>query len=167
MTQNELPRVKNEYELWRSAMDLLVNHYQQIAETLNEATPLVRIYPKLSECSNSKVPRITSTPIGKTYLVFPSRLCQRTKNGTISPLLWNAYYQRAKVSLHLSREESPFYFERLDNISKPNVPGLREIAYSPDTETFVTRRIDRCSEQKIEYIARNFFDDVVSKHFQN
>ena len=46
MTKTELPRVRNEYELWRSAMDLLVNHYQQIAESLNEATPLVRIYVK-------------------------------------------------------------------------------------------------------------------------
>ncbi len=171
MTQTEVPRAKNEYELWRSAMDLLVNHYQQIANNINDASPLVNLYVKaFGMLEFEKYLALRQRQSAKRTWFFRLDFVSGSKTARYLHFFGYANYpmsEHAQVSLHLSREESPYYFERLDNISKPNVPGLREIAYSPANEKYVARRWDRCSEQKIEHIARGFFDDVVSKHFQN
>ena len=171
MNQTEVPRAKNEYELWRSAMDLLVNHYQQIADRINDASPMVNLYVKtFGMLEFEKYLALRHRQSAKRTWFFRLDFVGAGKTARYLHFFGYANYPmsaHAKVSLHLSREESPYYFERLDNITKPNVPGLREIAYSPDSEKYVARLGDRCSEQKIEHIARAFFDDVASKHFQN
>ena len=42
--QTQLVKVKNEYELWRSAMDLMLSHYKGVVEQLNDELPFLSVY---------------------------------------------------------------------------------------------------------------------------
>ena len=171
MTQSDLSRVKNEYELWRSAMDLLVNHYQQTANVINDATPLAQIYVKyFGMLEFEKYLALRQRQSAKRTWFFRLDFVSESRTARYLHFFRYANSPMSKytnVSLYLAREESPFHFEILDYISKPNVPGLREIAYSPASETFIARILDRCEEQKVERIAKRFFEEVVAKHFKN
>jgi hypothetical protein len=75
---------------------------------------------------------------------------------------------RADVSLHLAREEpvGSYTYERLENLSAPNVPNLIELGYDATREEFMTRRkTGKISGAKPEKICRDFFEDVVGRHF--
>ncbi len=171
MAEPELHRVRNEYELWRSAMDLLVNHYQQIADAINDTVPLAQIYIRhYGMLEFEKYIALRQRQSAKRTWFF--RIDFVRGDTTVRYLHFFGFANRpmsdyAAVSLHLSREEGPYYYERLDNIARTNVPGLREIAYSPMSETFIARKLDDCSELKIEQIAKGFFEEVVAKHFRN
>ena len=76
---------------------------------------------------------------------------------------------KTDVTLHLCREEPPksFYYEKLDYINAPNIPGIVEIGYYSQGEKFISRGKTRQKRiDKIENIGKRFFDDVVSQHFQ-
>ena len=171
MSTGDLTRVKNEYELWKSAMDLLLNHYQSIVDDLDGKAPLMRIYIKtFGTLAFDKYLALRQRQSAKRTWFFRVDFVQERKS--VRYLHFFGFANRpvseyAQVSLHLAREETPYYFEFLDNIQRSNVPALREIAYSPQKEIFVARLGSRCEERKIEEIVRSFFEDVVSKHFRN
>jgi hypothetical protein len=74
------------------------------------------------------------------------------------------------VTLHLAREEpiGSFNYERLESITAPNVPDLLEIAYDARSEEFVAKKKSgEVSRMKIETLCRQFFENVVHKHFGN
>ena len=169
-TQSEHIRATNEFEVWRSAMDLLLNHYQHLVHQLNESAALGHIFIKhFGMLSFENYVTLRQRQSVKRTWFF--RVDFRTGDKSARYLHFFGYTNRpmsetAQVSLHLAREESPFYFERLDHISASNVPSLREIGYSPINELFVARYgLDQCVNVKIEGIAREFFEDVVRRHF--
>ncbi len=171
ISASEMPRMTNEYELWKSAMELLVSHYQNIVNQLNDTVPLTQIYiSTFGMLAFEKYLALRQRQSAKQTWFFRVDFVQERRSARY--LHFFGYANRpmsdyAKVSLHLAREETPYYFEKLDEISRPNVPDLREIAYSPVDEIFIARRGEICVDQKIEHIARNFFEEVVAKHFQN
>lgn len=171
--ERQLVKVKNEYELWRSAMELMLNHYRTVVEDLNDATPYVRIYIKefgMLEFEKYAALRQRQAVKRTWFFRVDFREDERTAR-YMHTFRWadRALSEHSQVSLRLGREEFKQYqFEWLDDITRPNVPSLREIAYSPSKETFVSMNALRhCQEAKIEDIARRFFDEVMRCHFQN
>ena len=75
-----------------------------------------------------------------------------------------------RVTLHLSREDPPgsYHYERLDQITAPNVPDLREIGYDMKRESFVFfGRQGHPKSGRIEPLGRKFFEEVLKKHFSH
>lgn len=65
----------------------------------------------------------------------------------------------------LSREESPYHYERLDNIATSDVPDLREIGYLPGEERFVARYgRGTLRNDRIEAIGRQLVEQIVQRH---
>lgn len=170
--QSQLVRVRNEYELWRSAMELMLSHYKAVVEQLNDEIPFLGVYIKeFGMLEFEKYAALRERQSAKRTWFF--RVDFRGEDRTaryMHTFRWadGALADHARVSLRLGREETPYNFEWLDEITRPNVPSLREIAYSPTKETFVSMNAGRhCQERKIEEIARTFFDEVMRCHFQN
>ncbi len=170
-TQSEQIRARNEYELWKSAMELLVNHYQQLVHRLDESAQLGRVYITVfGVLGYEKYLALSQRQSAKKTWFF--RVDFRSGEKSARYLHFFGYSSppmsdHARVSLYLSREESPFYFEKLDNLSTPNVPPLREIGYATRDELFVARYgYAQCEKSKIEKIATGFFEDVIRFHFK-
>jgi hypothetical protein len=69
------------------------------------------------------------------------------------------------VSILISREESPFFYERLDQIHGVSVPQLREISYSAESESFVCRYGNNTFEaKKVEAFGREFIEEAIKIH---
>ena len=61
-----------------------------------------------------------------------------------------------------------YFYERLDDVDAPNVPGMREIGYSAEDEQFVSRHVgDQVKKGKVEKLGREFYEDVIKKHFSS
>ena len=170
--QTQLIKVKNEYELWRNAMELMLSHYKAVVEQLNDEVPFLNVYIReYGMLEFEKYAALRERNSAKRTWFF--RVDFRGEDRAaryMHAFRWadRALPEHARVSLRLSREETPFTFEWLDDITRPNVPSLREIAYSPTKETFVSMNAGRhYQERKIEEIARTFFDEVMRCHFQN
>ncbi len=167
-------RASNEYEVWRSAMELFHHHYRQVVEDVNQNSPVGRWYIKDFEMlPYEKYLSLRDGQSAKRTWFFRVDFTRGDQAVRYLHFFGFSSYAvaeqtNAKVSLHLSREESPFFFEKLDDISAPDVPLLREIAYSPTDEKFIVRHgHDRVSDRKIERIAKDFFESVVDLHFQS
>ena len=164
----------NEYEVWRSAMELFHHQYRQVVEDVNQQSPVGRWYIKDFEMlPYEKYLSLRDGQSAKRTWFFRVDFIRGEQAVRYLHFFGFSSYAvaeqtNAKVSLHLSREESPYFFEKLDDISTADVPLLREIAYSPTDEQFIVRHgRDRVRIQKIERIARDFFESVVDLHFQS
>jgi hypothetical protein len=81
------------------------------------------------------------------------------------PSFWMRDYCR-DVSIFVSREEAPYNYERLEDISAPNAPSLCEIGYVATEERFAARyRTKLVKLDKIENIGRTFIEEVIKMHF--
>lgn len=170
-TQPEKIRASNEYEVWKGAMELLAGHFRQVVQALDDAQGnLGHIYFKyFGNLEYEKYLALRQGESAKRTWFF--RVDFRTGERTARYLFFFGFSsvsmrEFTNLTLHVSREERPFYYERLDQIMTPNVPGLRELGYSSKDEQFVARYdFSDCRKQRIETIARNFFEDVVRLDF--
>lgn len=165
-------RSKNQYEVWRSAMDLLMGYMRQTGETISDSTPVARIYFKeFGHLEFEKYIALKNAQSAKRTWFF--RLDFRSGERSARYLFYFGYPSHAlratcDVTLWISREEpqGSYFYERLDSISAPNVPSIREIGYSAAGEQFVCRKhTDVKFAGKIEKIGKAFYEDVISKHF--
>ena len=167
-----LSRVRNEYEVWRSAMDLLRSYFRQTASLLNEEITFGAI--NFKEFGFLEFEKYLSLRLGesakKTWFF---RIDFHRGDTTVRYLFFFGYpssllKRTCDVTLHVAREEpeGSFHYERLEHIMTPNVPDLVEIGYHAKEESFAARLVNgRVSHGRIEDMGRKFFDDVIRRHF--
>lgn len=165
---------RNDYELWRSAMDLLKNYFEKTILNLDARAAALGVRLFFKSFDTLEFEKYQSLRNGyTTKRTWFFRIDLRGENSSARYLFFfgmpsQALKQRCDVTVHLAREERPYYFERLENITAPNVPNLFEIGYVPDDEIFIARnRGSRVEKNRIEAIGKNFMESVASLHFSN
>jgi Fic family protein len=166
----------NEYEVWKSAMDLLRSHIRQKVDFLKESSSLGEVYfHDYGMLEFEKYLSLRNHGSAKKTWFFRIDF----KSGTRPSIKYlfffgspnNSFRQNSvnvDVTLHVSREEPPgsFRYERLDAITAPNVPLIVEIGYKQDDECFVFRiKNGSIRKDKIDSVCKQFITDVIEKHF--
>lgn len=170
----ELTKARNEYEVWKSAMDLLKSYFRQTAELLDQSTPAGKLYFRdFGVLEFEKYLSLRMEGSAKKTWFF--RIDFRSGERVVRYLFFFGYpsyllRDNAEVTLRVSREDPPgsFHYEALDQLDATNVPNTVEIGYEARSEEFVVR--DRQNTKrigKIETIGRHFFEEVIAMHFQN
>ena len=171
-TEKEEVRARNEYEVWKSAMELLKSYFRQTSEFIDSSTSIGNI--KFSDFGNLEFEKYLSLRIGqsakKTWFF---RLDFKSGDKVVRYLFFfgTPSYQinlPNDVTLHISREEpsNSFYYERLDNIHNGKIPQFVEISYSPEREKFIARTNTNAKrEEKIDTIGKTFFENIIDIHF--
>jgi hypothetical protein len=170
-SEPERNRIRNEYEVWKSAMDLLRSYFRQAVELLNQSTPLGRVY--FTDFGTLEFEKYLSLRQGESVKrTWFFRVDFKQRDTAARYLFFFGYpsYQlrgEVDVTLHVAREEpsGSWNYNRLEYISAPNVPDLRELGYIAKDEQFISREVGSTVRGKIEGIGRKFFDNVISKHF--
>lgn len=167
-------RAKNEYEVWKSAMDLLKSYVRQTAAMLNESAEMGRVFFK--DFGNLEFEKYLSLRIGESIKQTWFLRIDFKRGDKAARYLFFFGYSSAvlrahcDVTLHVAREEpqGSFKYVRLESLSAPNVPSLIEIGYRPKEERFIARyRNDATRIGKIDEIGRQFFEEVIKMHFSN
>src|SRR6266516_3758332 len=160
-TERERVRAHNEYEVWRSAMDLLKSYFRQTAEMLDEAAEVGHVYFK--DFGTLEFEKYASLRQGSsTKRTWFFRIDFRAGDRSARYLFFfgsPSYSIRndCDVTAHVAREEGSYHYERLDNIVAPNVPSLVEIGYKPSEERFLARyRGGTTRLEKVEDMGRRF-----------
>jgi Fic family protein len=165
-------RRTNEYEVWRAAMDLLKSYFKQTVELMNQSTEVGRIY--FNDFGTLEVEKYLSLRQGESVKkTWFFRLDFRSGEKAARYLFFFGYPSNqmrgeADVTLHVGREDPPgsFFYQRLESLSSPNVPGLVEIGYRAKDEQFISRdRSGTKRKGKIENIGKVFLEEVISMHF--
>ena len=171
-TEPERVRAHNEYEVWKSAMELLRSHLQQTVDVFDQAADLAHVYFKdFGSLEFEKYAQLRRGVSAKRTWFF--RLDFRRDDVSARYLFFFGHASRrlrsrCDVTLHVAREEPPgsYNYERLDRVQSPNVPDLVEVGYEMAKERFVGRmRSDRSRVTRVEELGRKFFEHVVSRQF--
>ena len=168
-------QAENYYEVWRSAMELLKNYVRQSAYVLNEeAAGLARIY--FEDFGTLEFDKYLSLRDGKyakrTWLFRVDFRSPTQVRRFLFFFGWASQSMRQelshgdRVTLHVSTEESPYVYERLDNLIRPDLPETREVGYNASDEQFLVRSSgDLVQPLRMEELVRNFFEQVIKKGF--
>ena len=176
LSQPERIRAHNEYEVWRSAMDLLKNNFKRTVDVLDQAADFGK-FGKISlknfdSLEFEKYSNLRRRESAKRTWFF----CIDFRSGekVVRYLFFFGYASKAMrsrcdVTLYVSREEPPnsFFYERLDSIQAPNVPDFVEVGYEMSKERLAVRtRNNRVKVvERVEVFTKQFFEAVVAKHF--
>ena len=167
-----LAKASGDYEVWRSAMDLLRGYFKQMVDSIATLGGMYRVFFKdFGHLDFEKYVALKQGHSVKRTWFF--RLDFRVEERAARYLFFFGYpsrelRRRSAVTLWVSREaeDRPFFYEALERISAPNVPDLCELGYSVSDEKFLARgRSGRVAETKVETIAQQFIDAVVRCHF--
>ncbi len=170
----ERVKIANEYEVWKSAIDLLKGYMRQTAAMIDEASPLVKIYFK--DFGMLEYEKYISLRVGESAKrTWFFRIDFVRGERTARYLFFfgsKSHYLKDKchVTLHIAREEpsGSYYYELLDNLSMPNTISISELGYDSKAEKFVSRAPNgSVTENKIEIIGKRFFEEVIKRHFSN
>ena len=170
--QPERVRAENEYEVWRTAMELLKSYLQQTVDVFDQATSYGNVY--LKDFGNIEFEKYSALRRGDSAKRTWFLRVDFRRGDTAARYLFffghasYAMHGRCDVTLHVAREEPPssFNYERLEHIQSSNVPDLAEIGYEMSKARFVVRmRNGRSRTSRVEEFTKLFFEDVVAKHF--
>ncbi len=170
----EKVKISNEYEVWRSALDLLKSYIRQTADMIDSNTPLGNVYFRdFGTLEFEKYLSLRARESAKKTWFF--RLDFVRGQRVARYLFFFGYSGPAikdvcHVTLHVAREEPPgsYYYQLLDFIDATNVPSLSEIGYDARAEEFVARsRKPSVKRGKIEVIGKHFFEEVIKFHFSS
>ncbi len=166
----ERVRARNEYEVWRAAMNLLKSQLQHIVQVVRKSSQgFAKVFS--TDFGHLEFEKYSTLRRGESakrtwFLRVDFRSGKKTARylfffGHASP----AMRRRCDaVTLHLAREEprNSFNYVRLEQIQSENVPNLAEIGYEMPKERFVVRpRNGRPSTKSVEEFTRQFFHDVI------
>ncbi len=171
MSGKQLKRYENEYDIWRSAMDLLKGHFKQTVDLLNEHADTmgaVRLFFK--DFGILEFEKYASLRNGKsTKQTWFFRVDFSTEDVTRRFLFFFGHISTGlrsqlgdTVTLFSSHELSPYYYERLEITTDLNAPTITELAYLPDEEQFMCRHKNgRLERGRIEKFVKLFIEQVV------
>ncbi len=173
MGEKERIKSANQFEIWQSAMDLLMGYIQQFAKDMSDDPTTQIRFREFGELDFEKYLFLKKRVSAKRTWFF--RTFFESGDRKAGYLFFFGFPSRVlrehcDVTLWVSREEpaGSFHYERLDYIHTPNVPDLREIGYSAKGEYFIARYWkDQTRVEKIDRIGTSFFEDVIQKHFHN
>jgi len=166
---------ENYYEVWKASMDLFKGYARQLATVINEsARGLARIY--VEDYGTLEFEKYLSLRGGQaTKRTWFFRVDFRTPDRAARYLFFFGFPSSAirpnlnlgdRVTLHLSTEESPFLYERLDNLMRDDLPDLREIAYNAGDEQYIARfKGGLIQPIRAEKVVQDFFNQVVQRNF--
>lgn len=171
LTERERVEAQNEYEVWRSAMDLLKGYSRSAAELIRHtAQGVVNIYFKdFGTLEFEKYLSLRKGESAKRTWFF--RVDFRSGERATRYLFFFGHASYAlsrdsRVTLHIAREQLPYHYERLDLIRDRDVPDLVEIGYVPQEEQFVGRQKDgQVVMGKVEGLVRELVAQVIQLHF--
>lgn len=164
--EDEVEKIKGRFEVWRSAMELFRGSFKQVAAIVNEQgkKEVIR-FMEYDMIDFEKYLSLSQEKSAKRTWFFKIQFlnhCYLFFFGYASYTMKDEIFDN--VTLHISREEFPFHYIRLDRIDSIT-PDLREIAYSQDEEQFVYRSVDNIvSRRKIEQLARDFITQIINIH---
>ena len=171
--EKEKTTASNHYEVWKNAMELLKSLIRQTADLLDANSELGKIYfNDFGSLGFEKYLSLKSYGSAKKTWFFRIDFKIGARAARYLFFFGSPSYSMrdldVDVTLHVSREDPPgsFHYERLDNISAPNVPNAVEIGYNAKSEAFVVRGLDsRVREEKVDKVCRQFIQEVVEKNF--
>ncbi|MSQ15540.1 MAG: Fic family protein [Dehalococcoidia bacterium] len=168
LTQQEKINARNEYEVWKSAMDLLKAFYRSSAERpWQTAGGLVNVWFKdfgtleiEKFYSMSKGESAKQTWFFRLDFARPGRKEARYLFFFGHPSFQLAQY--SKVTLHVAQESTPFHYERLKYVNDSSSPDLLEIGYVASEEQFVTQlKNGQIIMDKGDSIAKKFIEQII------
>ena len=171
-TKPERVKAQNEHEVWKNAMELLKSYLRQTVNRFDEQIDYGSVF--FRDFGNLEFEKYAALRRGdsakRTWFL---RMDFVRANTTARYLFFFGHASqqmrdRCQVTLHIAREEPPnsYHYERLENITATNVPGLKEIGYEMPKEQFVARTHGgHMSLSRIEDFGKKFFEDILAKHF--
>jgi hypothetical protein len=170
LTERERTKKQNEYEIWKSAMDLLKSYFRQTVSLVDDTAIGARIFfTDFGELEFEKYDSLSQGESAKRTWFFRVDFLVGNRTARYLFFFGGPSYllrQHCDVALHVAREERPYSYDRLENIAAPNVPGLLEIGYKASEESFYARYRDgTIKKDVVEQICRQFMEEVVRMHF--
>lgn len=170
--QKEKIKAANQYEVWKSAMDLLKSLFRQMADILSASANTSEIFFRdFGTLEFEKYLSLKNYGSAKKTWFF--RLDFKSGDRVVRYLFFFGspsvpMKSCSDVTIHISREEPPgtFHYEKLDQIKSSNVPDIFEICYQPIDEAFVVRGSNNAiRKEKGEALCKRFVQEVIDKHF--
>lgn len=172
LAKKEIASASNQYEVWKNAMELFKSQFKQLVELIDNSTPFADIYfTDFGVIEFEKYASLRNMSSAKKTWFF--RVDFRSGERSQRYLFFFGFPSlamkgSADVTLQISRESPPgsFRYVRLDDLSSPDTPTIREIGYQAAKEDFVWRGPSgKITAGKVEGLIQRFVQEVVDRNF--
>ncbi len=170
----ELTRVRNEYSVWLSGMELFKNYFRQIVDGLNEYMTLGSVKVQFKEYGAldfDKYRNLRNQITAKKTWYF--RIIFERGNKRVRYLFFFGYpdprlRDRTPVVLILAKGIGyEWEYIPLDEITQSNKPDMVQVGYDMKEEKFVALSTSGIEEEKVESFAAKFFEQATKRDFTN
>ena len=168
--QPALNQARNEYEVWRRAMELFKSYFKQTVDAWNEQLSTGNASLFFKEFGTLNFEKYLSLRDGKSakrtwdFGVDFKRGDDRTRYLFFYGFADYRLRSRARVILVIAKDID-FSYQPLLDITKSNKPDIYQVGFDITEQTFVALSINGIQEVKVEELARKFFDQVVQRDF--
>ena len=175
MGAREAQKLRLEYDVWRSAIDLLKNYFAQTVAMANEADTMGVVQAYFKDFGHLEFEKYASLKRGNSAKrTWSFRVDFRSGSKATRFLFFfgfasfdlEKYIGKNNVSLHVSFEDTPFHFERTEYTNRSDLPDLIELGYNVTGEKFFGRyRGGLVRAERVEDLGRHFIEQIAKRCF--
>lgn len=163
-------KIKNEFEIWRSSMNLLQGYVRNLTESINDASDSKSIKIHFNHYDIIELEK---------YILLKQKRQPKGRGFFKITILYNGIDRRYlfffgfssitlsnhtgnSVTVHVAYETDPFHYEKIEHLNIPLLPDLIEIGYSTNDEDFICRFKDgTISHLKVESFGKDFIRKAI------
>lgn len=173
VTRIELPainRVRDDYEIWRNALDHLKSQFKHTVDNINAMKTLSSVNVKFADYGPFTIEKYASLrdrmPAKKTWFFGIEFKGEERRTRYLFFFGYPAQLMRQRSSVILFIAKNTDYgYERLQNISQSNIPDVYQVGFDIDTRKFVSFGSSGIRERNLVNLVRKFFNDVFKRDF--
>ena len=163
-------QLRNEYEVWQGGMELLKSYFQQAVDELNEMMSFGDVRFKCKDFGSlefEKYRQLSNSKSAKRTWFFGLEFNKGYKQ--VRYMFFFGYAddrlnERTPVTLIIGKHID-YYYERLEDVSQPNIPDIHQVGFDMKKQTFLTLTPHAVQERKAQEIAQDFIGQVVKRDF--
>jgi Fic family protein len=176
-TKNETDRLRDEYQIWAAAMDMLSNYFKKTLNDIDENSPsnLTMYFKDFGMLEFEKYLSLGAGDSAKRTWFFRLDFVVRGEDQSARYLFFfgqPSWQMRERLAypcaaLHISHELYDYYYEKLDTTPEQNqIPDLREVTWDIKNEKFLCRYCgDRILPSSVEKLATKFIEQIAERNF--
>jgi len=163
-------QIRNEYEVWLRAMELLKSYFKQTVDHINQTITVGSVYLNFKDFGTLSFEKYLSLRDGgsaKRTWFFGIDFKRGSRRARY--LLFFGYSdhrlrRRTRVILTIAKDVDYTYIPLVD-ITQSNKPDIFQIGFDMESQAFVALTAGGIQEGKAEDFARRFFNQVVQRDF--
>lgn len=167
---SKIVRIRDEYEIWRNALDHLKSHFKHTVDNINAMKSLSSVNVKFADYGALTIEKYINMRDGKSAKKTWYFGIEFNRGGQRARYLFFFGHPHHKMSMRTTvilviAKNTDYGYERLQDFTRSHIPDIFQLGFDLDSRKFLSFGNSGVRERNLSSLVQQFFEQVAQRDF--